>query len=224
MKKLITLSLLLLVVGNTSAQREVFIPPQSEVFFRAKALGMVIIEDWWVRGLSIGGEYRIAHQFGFSADYVNFRQRYEEEVHDVPDQPDYYNEYSQYDARNYWAFQLKWYPYAYFDLWGVQPYVSVLAKVGGRKLYNQDKYPLQDGKTLVGISGDFYDLGVAFGVLTSGPWGADISLGFRQRTEHRWEETYHEDMPSTFQEINEVKYNAVLRVNGYIKLYDWREM
>ncbi len=224
MKKLITLNLLLLFIGNVNGQQDGFRVPRSELFFRAKALGMVIIEDWWVRGLSVGGEYRLGYQFGFSADYVNFRQRDEVEVHDIPEYPDAYNEYSQYDSRTYWAFQLKWYPDAYFDLWGVQPYASLLAKVGGRKLYNQDKYTLIDGKTLLGISGDFYDLGVAFGVLTSGPWGADISLGFRQRTEHRWEETYHKDMPSTFQEINEVKYNAVIRVSGYIKLYDWREM
>ncbi len=221
MKFLVISSFIFFSAFSAFAQTEVRGLPQSELFFRAKALGMVIIEDYWLRGLSIGGEYRIDHQFAFSADYVNYRTRVEEEVHDIPEYPEDYNEYSQYDARNYWAFQLKWYPQFCFDFYGVQPYVSLMYKTGGRKLYNQDKFPIKEND-LIGISGDFYDAGFVFGFLTSGPIGGDIGLGFRQRTETRWEARYHENASSTYEQINEVKYNLVLRTNFYVKIFGWK--
>jgi len=196
--------------------------PQSELFFRSKALGIVVIEDYWLRGLSVGGEYRLGHQFAISADYVNYRTRREEEVYDNIEHPDWYNEYSQYDARNYWAFQLKWYPKFWFDFHGIQPYASLMYKVGGRKLYNQEKYPIKEND-LIGISGDFYDAGFLFGVLTSGPIGGDIALGVRKRTETRWEERYHENTNATFEQINESKYGLVLRANFYVKIFGWKE-
>lgn len=218
----ISLLAMLLLCNPVIAQEPAARFPQSEVFFRAKALGMVIIEDLWVRSFSVGTEYRFANQFAVSADYVHFRWRREAEVYTNPGSSEDYDEYSQYEPRNYWAFQLKWYPRAFFDFNGVQPYVSLMYKNGGHKLYNQEKYPIQEN-SLIGISGQFHDFGLTVGLLTSGIVGGDISFGWRQRTEHRVEEYHHTDAASTFTEINEVKYGPVLRINAYVKIAGFRE-
>ncbi len=212
----------LLLSTITAAQKPVGRFPQSEVFFRAKALGMVIIEDLWVRSFSVGTEYRFANQFAISADYVHFRWRREAEVYKTPGNYEDYDEYSQYEPRNYWAFQLKWYPRAFFDFNGVQPYVSLMYKNGGHKLYNEEKYPLGEN-TIIGMSGQFHDFGLTVGVLTSGIVGGDISFGWRQRTEQRVEEYHHVNGASTFTEINEVKYGPVLRLNAYVKIAGFRQ-
>ncbi len=213
---------LLLLSTITVAQKPVGRFPQSECFFRAKALGMVIIEDLWVRSFSVGTEYRFANQFAVSADYVHFRWRGEEEVYTTPGSTEDYDEYSRYEPRNYWAFQLKWYPRAFFDFNGIQPYVSLMYKNGGHKLYLEEGYPDFDNG-LIGISGQFHDFGLTVGMLTSGIVGGDISFGWRQRTEHRVEEYYHVDGASTFTEINEVKYGPVLRINAYVKIAGFRQ-
>lgn len=79
----------------------------------------------------------------------------------------------------------------------------------------------EDG--VFGISGKLQDYGFVFGVLTSSPVGGDICIGVRRRDEQRLEEHYHENANSTFEYIEDKKYNAVIRVSFYVKLLGWRE-
>ncbi len=214
-KHLISIVLLLLLLPMSGfSQEKRFIPrPTVEYMLRAKALGMVIIEDLWVHSFSIGSELRFYEQFSLVADLVHFRWRYEEEVHDLPD-PEEYNEYSQYDPRNYLAIELRYYP-TFLKTDYLSFYVNTFTKFGNRRVYNQDKYPISDG-AILRLHSSFYDLGFSAGFEGGEAFGVDVSLGTAYRKELKTEEIFHDNAPTTFIEnTHHDRWVPTIRVNFY---------
>lgn len=217
MKKILWL-LALLSTTTLSAQQTDHTESTDRFQFlvRGKALGFVIIEDLWVRSFSIGGEVKLNEQFSLVVDLVHFRWRPEREVYELPGSQGDYDEFSQYDARNYLAFELRYYPQ--FLRFGDQfmPYVNVFSKVGRRKIWTQDKYPLMDQEVFQ-QNGVFHDWGISLGFQTGRPFGFDCNIGAAYRTEFRDELIHQIDSPDVLyrDDVHEYRWVPNIRVNFY---------
>lgn len=166
-----------------------------ECILRGKALGFFIIEDRWVQSFSAGTELRFYDQFSIVLDFVHFRYRNETEVYTTPDFSEY-DEYSEFDARNYLATELRYYP-SYFSTFKYRPYINVYSKFGKRNLYLEENYPLKEG-TLFKLNSDFFDLGASLGMSIGKRFGFDFNLGFAHRFESKSEQFYHENESITY--------------------------
>jgi hypothetical protein len=187
-----------------------------ECMIRAKALGFVIIEDRWVRSFSAGTELRFFDQFSIVLDYVHFRFRNETEVYTTPDYSEYV-EYSEFDARNYLATELRYYP-RFFSSFNYRPYVNVSSKFGKRNLYLEDNYPLEEG-TVLKLNSQFYDLGASLGMEIGKRFGFDFNLGYAHRFETKSEDIYHEDGTKTFtKNVPDNRWIPNVRVQFYWNL------
>ena len=139
-----------------------YAPQPFEVMIRGKALGFVIIEDRWIRSFSAGAEFRFFEQFSLTCDVVHTRWKYEEEVYADPiNQPDNYDEYAKLIPRNYLAVEARYYPLLlHFDQ--TRFYINGYGKFGKRRVYVQDKYPVEDNE-VYRSHGTFQDVGGAIG-------------------------------------------------------------
>lgn len=215
-RALFMLQFLVLLTGLSAQKKKSSFNRDTELMLRGKALGFVIIEDWWVRTFSGGLEFK-HKQISLVADAVHFRWRYEREVHDLPDSSKY-SEYSYYNPRNYLALEFRYYPVFKNISETAYPYLCAISKIGNARNYKQEKYPLSEGEVLNGHS-VFYDIGAAIGLRTGDIFGFDFNMGALLRTETFNNEIYHKNDPTTF-ENNVVRTNwrFNIRVNFYINL------
>lgn len=214
MKSLLFVSFMLLFASKMSAQANSIEKTNSiELMARAKALGFVIIEDRWARTFSAGAEVRFYDQFSLVVDLVHFRWRNEVEVYTTPDYSEYV-EFSEYDARNYLATELRYYP-KFFKKYSYRPYGTVFSKFGKRNLNLEENYPLKEG-TILRLNSTFYDLGTALGVEIGQRFGFDFNLGVAYRTETKSEDIYHVDEPVSFtKNVSDNRWIPTIRVNFY---------
>lgn len=213
MNKFLTATIFLLFQMHGFAQNH-FVHDYVQFFARGKALGFVIIEDRWVRTFSLGTEIKLYKRFSLVADVVHFRWRYEEEVHDLPD-PEKYSEYSQYDARNYLAFELRYYPQFKRLSDDFMPYINLFSKFGKRNVRNEDKYPVKD-KDVIHINGAFQDVGMSLGFEAGSRFGFDFNMGAVYRWENRDEQVFHLNEPLTYNKnVTQNRWMANIRVSFY---------
>lgn len=186
---LVFIAVSLLTSNSALSQEEK--PRNVEYILRAKALGFVIIEDLWVRSFSIGGELRFRERFSLTADLVHFRWKFEEEVHYDTTNYSNYDEYALYDARNYVAFELRYYPVkAIKD--NYRPYLNIFSKIGRRHLHIQENYPSKHDQ-VIRLNSDFYDLGSAIGLSIGKTFGFDFNMGAVYRWETKSEDIFQKN-------------------------------
>lgn len=187
-----------------------------EFIARGKALGFVIIEDVWVRSFSAGTEVKLYEQFSLVVDVVHFRWRYEEEVYFGTDfdKSGNYTEYSQYDPRNYLAFESRYYP-SLIQGEKLKTYLTVLGKWGKQKTYLEDKYPIKEG-TILRSHTRFLDFGPSIGISYGERFGIDVNVGAVYRQATRSEDIFHMDQPVSFiHDIQENQWIPNIRVNFF---------
>lgn len=189
------LAIFMIIVSDQICAQEYSIPPQSnlEINVRAKVLGMVFIEDEWARAFSAGTELIFYHHLGVVADIVHMRWKHEREVPINGSYSEGYNEYWQKDARNYMAFELRYYP-IYRGDWAWTPYINTYSKVGRRFLHTHELYPLDSKSEVYRLNSSFYDFGTSLGVrYEEGSFGADVNIGAAYRNELKNEDYFHEN-------------------------------
>ncbi|TNE54902.1 MAG: hypothetical protein EP338_05495 [Bacteroidetes bacterium] len=201
----------LLTPYQSKAQEVEYSPEKFDFLLRGKALGIFIIEDLWVRSFSLGGELRIHDQASLVVDLVHFRWRKEREVYPDPLNTEVYDEYSQSDPRNYLAVELRY--LLFKEKLGPQwtPYVGMLSKIGTRKIWTEELYPLEDGE-IIHQQSNFYDLGSAFGIAFGERYGIDFSAGAVLRTEKgtSWILENQEELKGP---VNDRTWQGVVRLN-----------
>lgn len=188
----------------------------TEYIVRAKALGFVIIEDLWVRTFSAGAEVRWNERFSIAADIVHFRWRYETEVYNVPDDPEAYNEYSEYDPRNYLALELRYYP-SFLEFESFRLYVNGFTKWGKRRTYLENNHPVTTGST-IRLRSDFMDLGTSIGAQIGSNWGFDCNIGAAYRRERIIRDVLNEDQTLSEEHKTDDHWIPNIRVNFYYNL------
>jgi len=207
--------ILSLNIFNFQAQQVSSPQVKMEYIVRFKPLGMVIIEDLWVRSFSAGVELRYNKQFSFVADIVHFRWKYEREVYKTPGNVEDYDEYAQFDARNYLAFELRYYPQFKKNISEVRPYINLFSKIGGRFLHTQDQYPLDD-QEVFGLNSSFYDLGTSLGCSIGNRFGFDFNVGAVYHWENKNEDVYQKNGPMLFRSsIANNRWIGNIRVSFY---------
>lgn len=151
-------------------------------YFRAKAMVMCFIEDLWVRGISLGTEYRPHKNFSISLDAVHLMWRYEEEVNHDP-VTNSYDEYEQDEPRNYLALDIKGH-FLNFKSNNSSLYVSAFGRAGEHRIRSNELYPLLDNDKRH-LNGNFFDVGVALGsfIHITRNFGIDLHLGAAYRNE-----------------------------------------
>jgi hypothetical protein len=170
-----------------------------ELMVRAKAIGMFIIEDLWFRNYSVGLELRYKEQFSFVADVVHFRWRSESEVYKDSSNTDY-DEYNQWDARNYMAFETRYYP-AFMSrsrsedsFWRF--YVTAQAKLGGQNIHSQGLYPHAEN-AIISSTGTRSMYGGGLGFQYGQPFGVDVNIGAALKYEVADQLIYHTNTEPT---------------------------
>ena len=217
MKSLLIIFYIILSTNLVLAQKEDYKKTQTEFLLRAKALGFVIIEDRWVRSFSIGGEVRFNERFSVCADLVHFRWKFEKEVYPTPGNYEDYDEYALFDARNYPAFETRYYPRLLNSTF-YRPYATVFTKLGARFLHIQDEYP-PDVNEVIRLNSDFTDLGACLGLQFGGKFGFDVNMGIAHRFELKNEDIYLQNGEMQYtSRITDNKWNFAIRVNFYINL------
>lgn len=189
------------------AQKDTANARNLEFLIRGKVLGYVIIEDTWVRSFSIGGEAKINRHFSLSADLVHFRWKFEKEVYPFSGNYNDYFEYALFDARNYLAFEARYYPLKVDQIYRFKPYVAAVSKVGGRFIHIQDDYP-PDENEVIRLNSDFKDLGTSLGIQIGNSWGFDVNMG----ASYRWE-TKNEDI---FINTNYTQYSSNVKDQRWV--------
>jgi hypothetical protein len=217
-KLIYVLILTLLFNLNAESQDTTVNQSKKEVLLRGKALGFVIIEDHWVRSFSAGGEIRFNEQFSLCADIVHFRWKNEREVYSEPGNYENYEEYALFDARNYIAFEARYYPTIFPKTALVKPYLNALGKIGGRFIHIQDDYP-PDDMEVIRLNSDFQDLGASLGIQIGRKWGFDVNLGAAHRWETKNEDIYRENMANLYtKEIPDNRWVFNMRVQFFLNL------
>lgn len=184
---------------------------------RAKILGFVIIEDEWIRSFSIGGELIFKDEFSLVADIVHLRYKHEREVPKTQGDYSNYDEYWQKDARNYLAFELRYFP-KFVQFENVRYYLNTYSKVGGRFLHTQDLYPLEENE-IERLNSNFHDFGSSIGAKIGDPFGIDVNIGAAYRNELKNEDRYHMDGSTTYHSnVNDARWLPNIRVSFFLHL------
>jgi hypothetical protein len=142
----------------------------------------------------------------------------EEEVPITPGDYSKYDEYALYDARNYVALELKYFPRFNWLDQVYRPYISLLSKIGGRYLHVQDEYP-KSNNLVYHLNSDFKDLGPCLGLHFGEQWGVDVSLGAVYRWEVKAEDIYRVDLPVLYtQDVHHNVWRMNIRANLFYNL------
>ncbi|WP_341901066.1 hypothetical protein [Fluviicola taffensis] len=170
---------LILVTTNVNSQDN----SPAKFYLRGKAMTMVVIEDNWYSGISLGAEYRFHKCFSVVLDAVHYSNKSEREVSKNGDVSDY-DEYAQRDRRNYLAIEFK-YHFIQFKKWNNSSlYFNVYSKIGAHSIRTEDKYPLKENERYH-LNGNFEDVGISLGININFThnFGMDINLGACRRFE-----------------------------------------
>ena len=184
---------------------------------RAKILGFCFIEDEWIRAFSIGGELILKDEISFVADIVHMRYKHEREVPKTPGDYTNYDEYWQKDARNYVAFELRYYP-KFVQFENVRYYLNTYSKVGGRFLHTQDLYPLNENE-VERLNSHFHDFGTSIGAKIGQRFGFDINLGAAYRNELKNEDRHQTDGSTSYHSnVRHARWVPNIRASFYLHL------
>lgn len=178
--RILSISCLLLLSFRSLSQN---IPSVANWYLRGKAMTMVAFEDDWFSSMSLGTEYRFSKRFSLVLDAVHYSRKFEEEVHNNPDDYDDYDEFALRDQRNYIAFEFK---YHYFRVKenNTSLYVNLYSKFGEHKIRKEAEYPIQKDQRFF-LNGNFADAGLSLGIninITEN-FGLDVNLGICERFE-----------------------------------------
>ncbi len=125
-------------------------------------------------------------------EIVHFRWRYEEEFY-KDSSFENYDEFSEFDTRNYLALEVRYYP-KFLSFENTDIYINCFSKIGERKIRLQDSYPLKEN-LLVKQFGHFFDLGASLGMEIGNDFGFDFNIGAVFRKENKIKEYYHLNSP-----------------------------
>lgn len=177
---------------------------------------MVAIEDAWFSSISLGTEYRFNKRFSIVLDAVHYSRKFEEEVHNDPNNSENYDEYALRDQRNYLAFEFK-YHYLRFKESNTSLYVNLYSKAGEHKIRKEADYPIQKEERFF-LNGNFADAGLSLGININATenFGIDVNLGICNRFERQ--SYWKSDENLNFTYYPQQSYSKLLpniRVNFY---------
>lgn len=212
----LSILIFVLVTGSLFAQKKERLYQKFDFVLRSKALEGVIFEDVYPRSHSFGFETIFLERFSVCADIVNFRWKRDVEVYESFSSDDY-EEFAEFDSRNYLAIELRHYPSALS--WNIiQVYYNALTKIGRRHIELDDGYPMYDGM-VVRSNSDFYDLGLSVGGKFGGYIGVDVNFGVALRNETRSEDIFNENGPISYPgKIQTLTWLPNMRLNFFCSI------
>jgi len=185
-----------------------------EIIPRAKVLGTGIFEDVWVHSVSAGAEIRYNKRFSFVADLVHFRWKFEEEVYKTPGVYTNYDEFASYDARNYIALELRYYPQLNFLKPSIKPYINVFSKLGAGFIHLQSGYPMSE-ELITRQNSSIKDLGASLGMCYGENFGFDFNIGAMHRWEKMNQDIFHESGTEFKKNVIGDRYGPNIRVSFF---------
>ena len=209
----------LLLVGITTQAQDL----KSALLLRGKAYtGLTMLEDLYVKNLTIGAEYRLTKHHSIGVDYIWIRLREERDVYTATGDSSAGD--FMYDRNKCFQFDYRF----YFEIpgWqknGIHPYLNAFVRSGNNVQYAVDKFPFDSLDVIYGKA-TFTGIGFAPGIhidfKPDGPFGLDINAGVMKRFESRSTQLYNGAGPTIVtKDVKGGKLVFVLRLNLYLYLF-----